>query len=994
MTAATLRPRPHQVQALTDLMAAFAIHDRAQLVMACGTGKTLVGRWHAQASAAQTVLVLVPSLALLAQTLTEWRRANGWPFDALVVCSDPTTEAGTQEHDDDEPAPNWSTTRAQVTTDAKITAAFLTRQRTRPGVVFATYHSAPVIAHAQAATRAVFDLVICDEAHRLAGSPRAEFRTALHPRQIVARHRLFMTATPRLATGTDEISMDDPTLFGPVAHSVSFGDAITAGLLCDYRVAVLGVPADSVVDDTFTGAPAALLSAIDHYDARRVLTFHGRVAKAAAFAATLDHIRTPGGSLIRARHLSGAMPTEARMAGLEWLREPGADEIRVVSNARVLAEGVDAPAVDTVVFCDQRSSVVDIIQAVGRVLRPSPGKQVGTIVVPIGLPEGGDDDTELLVSRFGLLWSVLRSLRAHDDRFASEVADLVHHQVRHPLRRAGIDRVEYVLPTPADQDEISLRLIQEVSEPWERFHAALEDWAWSYPGDRVIRQTVHRGLSVGEWAAKQRKAQAAGLLPQARLDRLEQIPGWFWDWAEAGWDDTYELLRSYARTHGGVAEAETAPSRFEGMKSAPPNKEHLSTWMARQRQAFRSGLLEQRRAELLDQLPGWSWTPIPAADLHHVDALAQFVEFEHHARVPDRHVEDGLELGRWCWDVRRRKLTGRLHPALEAEILACTPSVWRTGGMHFGWQQAETQWRLAYTALCAFARREGHAAPPGRAVEDLPDATIRIGQWVALQRHLRGRGELSDQRTVALEGLTGWAWAADPNRSVEAPLDLPVGLEHGRAGAIARGCHCHTCRQANRTQQRDYKRAQRVRAVADAVPAGPAAGHVAEIETQLGAAIAAHNNDRGKHAHTGRRVLAAASGVPLGVVRHVLNDPTCRISRADADALVAVSLEACMAQLSATGSRGRLTQQGSTRVSAAPSWELINDLTTRGFNRAWIGRELGYPGSLQLGTERCSESLAHKIADLHRRVGTLRAPTVRRIPPLSDLKPSPEGAPT
>lgn len=147
-----------------------------------------MGRWHAEACDVRQVLVLVPSLALLTQTLQEWRRARGWLFEALVVCSDPTTSAGAAERsggdevDEEALEPDWSTVRASVTTDPAAAARFLERARSdRPQVVLSTYHSAPVVAAAQAASGAVFDLVVADEAHRLAGTPREEFRAALAP---------------------------------------------------------------------------------------------------------------------------------------------------------------------------------------------------------------------------------------------------------------------------------------------------------------------------------------------------------------------------------------------------------------------------------------------------------------------------------------------------------------------------------------------------------------------------------------------------------------------------------------------------------------------------------------------------------------------------------------------------------------------------------------------------------------------------------------------
>lgn len=161
-----LRPRPHQVDALADLARAAAVHDRVQLVMACGTGKTLVGRWHAEASAAHRVVVFVPSLALVAQTLAEWRRpGRTWPFRSLVVCSDPSTAAGQAERSEAVDvvdadgagtgsagvgAETWEHLRTDVTTDPQMVARFLEEpDQTRPLVVFSTYHSAPVVAAAQ-----------------------------------------------------------------------------------------------------------------------------------------------------------------------------------------------------------------------------------------------------------------------------------------------------------------------------------------------------------------------------------------------------------------------------------------------------------------------------------------------------------------------------------------------------------------------------------------------------------------------------------------------------------------------------------------------------------------------------------------------------------------------------------------------------------------------------------------------------------------------------
>jgi len=996
-----IEPRPHQVDALADLVRAFALHERVQLVQACGTGKTLIGRWHAEASDATTVLVLVPSLALLAPTLREWHRAAGWPFHALVVCSDPTTSTGVAERatslDEDAGTaaePDWATVRAGVTTDSTVAARFLRKGRPdRPQVVFSTYHSALVVAAAQAAAGVAFDLVICDEAHRLAGTPRPEFRAVLEPRTIAARRRLFMTATPRTVTAEGAYSMDDPKTFGVLAHTVTFGDAIAAGLLTDYQVLVIAGRAQDPVDESksATAVPAAVFDAIDTHGVRRVLSFHGRIAKAAHFAEVLDGARTSGGHQVAARHVHGGMPTAARTATLEWLGNRDPRQVRVVSNARVLTEGIDVPAIDAVCFADERSSVVDIIQAIGRVLRPCPGKRIGTIIVPITLPASGDDDTGLLLSKFGVLWSVLRGLRAHDQRFAHELDAAVRSHAQHGhLGGYRPARIHYRLPDGVNEDFLHLRVVQDLGDAWERYFAACEDWSWRHPSTRLPRNTVHQGQQVGEWAAKQRSAHLRGLLPAERARRLEGVPGWFWDRADAAWDDTFSVLQAFAAAYGSVAESDSAPSVFEGMRAAAPHRELLGQWVAFQRQAYRDGTLDPARAELLEELAGWTWAPVPELDLAMVDALRQFVEFEHTADVPTGHVEDGLPLGRWVWDVRRRKLTGTLHPALEDEIWVATPSRWAKGvRRRWQWDKPETQWRLAYAALRQFTTREGHANPPTVHREQLPDIRVSLGQWVALQRHDYRHGRLDAARAAALAALPGWEWDGDVGgtREFEEPLELPAHVKHGSSGALARRCHCEVCVLAARTYQREWK-ARRRATVVDGTDGATARRHLVELEDQL-AAVIATDSDNNQRPGAGRTLVAAVSGVPLGVLRGVASGRLPQVSREHEARLRATTAQMCLSQRTDQGSRGRGRNRGSERIDATPTWQIIRTLQQRNFTLGRIGRELGYAGGLQLDTERITRRVAEQVRELTGRIGDLRLPEVPKnhtTPTLAQLR--------
>lgn len=798
----------------------------------------------------------------------------------------------------------------------------------------------------------------------------------LRSRALVARKRVFMTATPRVFDGDGHVSMSDPVVFGPVAHSVSFGQAIDAGLLCDYQVLVVAAHAGADLKaDPGRLVPAALTDAVDAHRLSRVLSFHSRVAKAADFARAIDGAATPSGRSMAARHISGAMPTVRRRSTLAWLEEAqpaGGGELRVVSNARCLTEGVDVPAVDGLLFADRRTSVVGILQAVGRVLRPAPGKRRGTIILPVVLPADGDDDSALATSAFEHVWAVLRGLREHDQRLAAEVDSLVRARIgskRQKGRRCDVERVRFVLPDDVDVAEVRLRLIQEIGSMWERNYALLEEWAQVHAGALLPRgaKSLSGRICLGEWAEQQRIAYRRGHLTEDRARRLERVPGWSWDKTVTRWWDTYRHLAAYADAGGTVAEnPDGVVSRFEGMKSATRPARALGVWMAEQRQAYRLGTLPQAMVEALERLPGWAWDAgLPAADVEMVEALRLYVEFEKHARVPDDHVEDGLRLGAWCWAVRRRRYTGRLAPALYDEIMAATPSKFRSSE-RFQWEVVETKWRIGYFALRQFSDREGQARPTGAHREELPDTMVGLGQWVALQRMQHRRGELSDEHARLLEALPGWQWEV-PRQRVQAsePVDLPAGTRHASASAFQNhGCRCQGCLEWSRARSREWLARQRQ--LEDPVSAVKVRRHLQELE------------DGGAK----RTVIAEISGVPLGVVRKIAAGQTDQIEREHRRRLLAVTPPMCSRAENRSGSRGRTVTAANEQIPSGPTFDRLTDLRSRGFGPAWVARELGYARKLQLSRNgTIIRRNADAIADLYERVGDLRMPPLGRSVP-------------
>ena len=478
-------PRDHQVRARSAVMEGFTKHERGTMVMACGTGKTFTAltiarEFMEREGGTARILFTVPSLALLKQTLDDWAAEADGAFTAWAVCSDTKVSSAARN---DTAADSTVDLPIPATTDAQRLAHSLCANNATEGlqVVFATYQSIEVIHDAQEIAGDSwrdFDLIICDEAHRttgatLTGEDESAFRK-IHSNEFIRRSKtLYMTATPRIfaenaknkASEEDAIltSMDDQDTYGPVFFRLGFGQAVKEGLLTDYKVIILTVSEDEVSKhyqaiaemggelnlDTaakLTGCWNALAkrkhpdSDTDYGDdlspMRRAVAFCRDIKASKQVAAqfpdlvdglsNLENDDTTDNLRVECSHVDGTMNAAVRGQAMEWLKEgAGTDEepiCRILSNARCLSEGVDVPTLDAVLFLSPRKSQVDVIQAVGRVMRRAEGKDFGYIILPVAVPAGLaperalDDNT-----RFQVVWQVLKALRAHDERLDAAI---------------------------------------------------------------------------------------------------------------------------------------------------------------------------------------------------------------------------------------------------------------------------------------------------------------------------------------------------------------------------------------------------------------------------------------------------------------------------------------------------------------------------------------------------------------------------------------------
>lgn len=429
------------------------------------------------------ILFAVPSLALLKQTLDDWAAEADGAFTAWAVCSDTKVSSSARNDTAEESAVDLP---IPATTDGQRLAESLNANNATEGlqVVFATYQSIEVIHRAQEIAGDEwrdFDLIICDEAHRttgatLTGEDESAF-TKIHSDEFIRRAKtLYMTATPRIfaenaknrASEKDAIltSMDDQETYGPVFFRLGFGQAVKENLLTDYKVIILTVSEEEVSQhyqaiaemggelnlDTaakLTGCWNALAkrknrgSDVDYGEDRapmRSAVAFCKDIKASKAVATQfpDLVNGPFGLSdlsnddasdnlqVECRHVDGTMNAAVRAREMDWLTEgAGTDEVpvcRILTNARCLSEGVDVPTLDAVLFLSPRKSQVDVIQAVGRVMRRAEGKDFGYIILPVAVPTGMAPERALDDNkRFQVVWQVLKALRAHDERLDAAI---------------------------------------------------------------------------------------------------------------------------------------------------------------------------------------------------------------------------------------------------------------------------------------------------------------------------------------------------------------------------------------------------------------------------------------------------------------------------------------------------------------------------------------------------------------------------------------------
>ncbi|MFD7747801.1 Helicase associated domain protein [Streptomyces sp. NPDC059698] len=786
--------RPHQVEAVETTVRGLSLPLdgavpvgglRGQVHMATGTGKTIAAAVAALRLCPNGVIgVLVPTLDLLTQTVEAWRTA-GHQGPAVAVCSlgaDPLLEA----------------LGVRCTTNPTQLALWAS---TGPMLVFATYaslagqgmaddqgaddESAGVLELALRGQfgqqMASFDLVVVDEAHRTSGVGTKAWAAVHDQARIPAARRLYMTATPRLwapgpAADTPEdeedtapaatapggaealggrlvASMDDTDLYGPVLHEIALMEAVERGILARFEIDVLEIHDPSPLSEKATdeerrgrrlaALQAALLTHADETGTRSYMTFHSRTLEAMSFARAMpetaarlhaaDPVAYP--ARIGSDWLSGEHPAAHRREVLtryaDGLDAEGwVSELSFLASCRVLGEGVDIRGkrgVGAVVFADTRSSPVEIVQIIGRALRQEPGEgKVSRIVVPVFLEPGEDPGDMMASSSYRGLVAILQGLRAHDDRVIERMA------LPTTTARGDVTSVLALDPqhTPLDDTD------DQDQDQDDRAGAADEEPVTADQGgeDQGGEETDAAPGSASSTTpllrfSLPRDPESVALFLRTRVLRPDSEI----------WLTGYQALRTWVREHGHAqVPGETTVELGDGSTFG------LGPWVARQRQAFKAGVLRPWRYDLLAEI-GMVWS-VADADFWRVLTAAR-TAFETYGTLalPRSLAIDGVRIGQALANYRRSLGADPARADERRRALEAIDPEWNPA-----WP---ADWQRHYAAARDLLAEEQGAM---RAADVLPGITVNgldVGAWLTRQTDPTVWADLIPEQRTRLEAL-------------------------------------------------------------------------------------------------------------------------------------------------------------------------------------------------------------------------------------------------
>ena len=784
--APTKKITPHKTQreAINAALKHFKDNSRGQMILPCGTGKTLAAMWIVEKLGGRRILVMVPSLALLSQTLREWAENTSLrPFRYLCLCSDTTVDL-----ENDSPVEHIYEMKVQVTTDSDIVAEFLKKNTKTTSILFSTYQSSKVLSEATLKSGIRFDTAIFDEAHRTAGTQASIWSLALDDKSVPTKRRLFMTATPRIYAphvtkkAKDEdillCSMDDHTIYGETVYKITFGQAIERDLITDYKIVVICITDAEVrklvkegsrvitTDNREWDAKAlakrlALAKALDAYGFKKIFTFHGKVSGAKAFTDTespysikqvIEMVEAKKHKRkkykqdeIKFFHVNGTMSSGERKSHLDEFKEA---HIGIMSNARCLTEGVDIPSVDAIAFIDPKKSLIDIVQATGRAMRKAEGKDKGYIFVPVVVGEDDDPEEFLGSSDFKTVWQILQAMVEQDQHLKDKVSRLrvLQGKGEEGSKEWNTAMAEYNekfeffnIPSKIDvahfTETLYTKAIEVIAKSWDFWYGLTLKYKEQYgKANAPNRYKAPDGFKLGSWQNNQRTHYNNASLGNEKIESLEYI-GFVWDQLEEAWERGYQETLKYKKQYGN-------PNAIQ--KYRTPEGFVLGTWQSHQKAAYSNEKLNDEKIKRLEDI-GFIWDQIDEAWEKGYQGTIKYKYLFGSANAPYKYMTpEGFSLGWWQGIQKKNYDNGKLGNELIRKLEK----------IGFIWSILDNEFEKGYQETLVYKKQFGKA---NANYKYKTSDGYKLGVWQGSKKNLYKNGKLNIERTKRLEDI-GFAW--------------------------------------------------------------------------------------------------------------------------------------------------------------------------------------------------------------------------------------------
>ncbi|MDC3069748.1 Helicase associated domain protein, partial [Prochlorococcus sp. AH-736-D21] len=444
-----------------------------------------------------------------------------------------------------------------------------------------------------------------------------------------------------------------------------------------------------------------------------------------------------------------------------------------------LSEGVDIPELDGIAFIDPKKSQVDIIQAVGRAIRKSSEKKIGTIIIPVYLGETENIEEELFNSRFKDVWKIILALKSQDD-YLTEVIDKMRVDLgSNRFNQNDLKKIIFDMPqklNPRFSKALKPLLVKNTSESWIENYGRLKEF-FEKNGHSVIPQKEF----LGKWISTQRQEFKKNKISKYRIEKLNKL-NFIWDQKENDWFVNYETIKGFIKEGIDLSKLDKKSSlsywigsqrfryrkqkiekdrlellnkinfpfnpidenwdekfekykqlsnKYQDMGNHPKIRQSiLGVWISTQRESFKKGKLSKERLEKLNSV-----NFIFDVSLNHW--TAQFKKLKDFLKDNDWKDLDP-KLQSWCNSLRAKKRKGKLK-ANQRILLE---------SLGIDWDPVNNSWGEYYEKLKIFKEEEGHLDIPSK---------HEIGIWVVNQRKLFKENKISDVRVKLLDDI-GFVW--------------------------------------------------------------------------------------------------------------------------------------------------------------------------------------------------------------------------------------------